>query len=106
MLEIISSSFTFLWNSFFALSGWQMVLWLIYTLYFLIRTYAYWDNASDLGVVQGYRRTAFSHDTHIRLWHLIRIVFELPMAAIGLCLPVLSRTLSFKVYEFKKEETK
>jgi hypothetical protein len=106
MLEIINSSFTFLWNSFFALSGWQMLLWIIYTIYFLIRMCYYYSNANDYGVVIGYRLTVFGRDTHIRLWHIIRLVFEIPMAIIGLLLPTIKRTLTLQVYEFKTEKKK
>lgn len=93
-----------IWGTWTALVGWQMALWVILLFYCVMRIYDFWDNAKDLGVVKGYRKSIFGYDTHIRLWHIIRIIIDLPMAAIGLFLPILSRTLTLEIHQFKTEE--
>lgn len=93
----------FLWNKFIALTGWQMVLWVVYLIYFVARTYAYWEAASDKGVWKGYRYVLIGKDTHLRLFHIIWGIIDVPMAAIGLFLPIITHTLTFKIYQFKKQ---
>jgi hypothetical protein len=101
---MIVDLFNFLWNAFFSLSGWQMVLWVMYLIYFVGRTYYYFDCAQDNGVIGGYKKVMFRNSNSIRLYHLFLIVWDMPMAVIGLFLPFLKKTLTFKVYEFKKDK--
>lgn len=103
MIEIIGL-FSFLWISFLALNFFQMALCATYALYFIIRTRWYFSAAYDRGVVDGYKYVMFGRSTHIKLYHILLIIWDLPMAAIGLFLPFIKRTLTFKLYEFKKEE--
>jgi hypothetical protein len=99
MIEFVN----FLWTEFFKLTGWQMVLWIIYLLYFIFRTYDFWCESTEYGVIKGYKKSIFGHDEYARLYHIIRIIFDLPMAIIGLFLPLLRDTLTLKVCKLNKE---
>lgn len=82
------------------LTWWQMILWVAYLLYFLIRTYGYW-NETQGGLRKGYRSMIFGNSKEIRLYHILLIIFDLPPAIIGLMFPTLRKILAFKIYEFK-----
>ncbi|MFS0905764.1 hypothetical protein AB3N02_22210 [Priestia aryabhattai] len=95
----------FLVTAFLALTWWQMGLWVVYMIYFLIRAYHIWDETSTYGIKKGYKHIIVGHnDKHYRLYHLVRTLFDLPPMAIGLLFPVLSKVLSLKIYTFKEEK--
>lgn len=89
-----------LWTTFISLTWWQMTLWVAYTLYFIVRSYAYWDKTED-GLWKGYRSVMFGCDKHIRVYHIVRFIFDIPPATFGLFFPILRKVLAFKIYEFK-----
>jgi len=80
---------------------WQVGLGVLYVLCFVCRTYHFYDNAMQYGVKQGYRVTMFGNDGYLRLWHLIRIVFDVPMAITGLFLPFIKKTFTLKIMKLK-----
>ena len=96
--------FNFLWNAYFSLTGWQMILWAMYFLYFVGRIWWYFCSAQEYGVINGYKQVMFGHGKALRLYHLLLIIWDLPMAIIGLFLPILKRTLTFKIYEFRQDK--
>lgn len=93
-----------LWTSFVALPWWAMILWCAYTIYFIIRAWNIWDETTDYGVAKGYKNVIFGYEKHIRLYHVVRIVFDIPPAIIGLLFPLLRKMFSLKLYTFKEEK--
>lgn len=95
--------FSWLWIKFTDLPWWAMVFWGIYFLYTLQRAYEIWTATTELGLWKGYR-FAFFNKKEIRLYHLVRIVVDLPAAIVGLFFPVIRKVFSLKLYEFKDEK--
>lgn len=96
--------FNFLWTAFFSLTGWQMILWIMYFIYFICKTYWYFVSAQEYGIIDGYKQVMFGRSNSIRLYHIFMIVWDLPMSMIGLFLPFLKKTLTFPVYRFQNKD--
>jgi hypothetical protein len=95
---------TAFWITFINLTWWQFTLVIAYTLYFCVRAYAFWEEQSDnKSFWKGYRRVIFGFDKAFRVYHIVRILFDIPPAIIGLTFPLLRKVLAFKIYEFKDE---
>lgn len=92
----------FLWFAFIALPWWAMTLWVAYTLYFIIRACEIWQATNESGMIKGYKYVFFGYKPkHVRLYHLVRIVFDIPPAIIGLFFPFVKATLRMKIYTFE-----
>lgn len=91
-----------LYQSWVGLTWWQMLLWGAYFIYFLVRSWAFWDETRDNGLWRGYKRLIFSYDKYFRVYHIVKIIFDIPSAIVGLFFPILRRILTFKIYEFKE----
>lgn len=94
----------FWWQTFVDLKAWQMILFVIYLIYFVVMTYSFYVNSMQYGIIKGYKVTIFDNDTHFRLHHIFRIIWDLPPALVGLFLPLLEEVFTFKLHEFKKDE--
>jgi hypothetical protein len=93
----------FLWVAFVALPWWAMTLWLAYTLYFIIRACMIWKATTEDGVIKGYKYVFFGYKPkHIRLYHLLRMLFDIPPAIIGLFFPLIKAICRMKIYTFEE----
>jgi|GEM_PF-6305177 len=92
---------SWVWTRFIELPWWAMLLWFVYALYFFIRAYHVWDETSDQGLVKGYRRVFFGHEKDVRLYHIIRIILDIPPALVGLFFPLLRFLFHLKVYTIR-----
>lgn len=90
-----------LWTVFTDLTWWQMTLWIAYTIYFVVRSCMFWGETEDTTLWNGYKRAMFGHDKYFRVYHVVKVVFDIPPAILGLFFPILRALLSFKLYEFK-----
>lgn len=94
-----------LWTQFTSLTWWQMILWVAYLLYFLIRSHSIWVLTSEYGIRKGYKYVFFGENPkYFRLYHLVRMLFDIPPSIIGLTFPFFKAVLKFKIYEFKPEK--
>jgi hypothetical protein len=95
----------FLWVSFTSLTWWQMLLWIVYALYFIYRTYSVFDQVNDYGLRKGYRYVFLGYyNKDLRLYHIARMLFDIPPMILGLTFPFFKRVLRFKLYTFKEEK--
>ena len=83
---------------------WQMILCGAYFIYFLIRSHDFWVSTDNSGILKGYKYVIFGYGKVFRVYHIVRILFDIPPAIIGLLFPVLKSILRFKIYEFKPEK--
>lgn len=97
--------FQWLYATLADLTWWQRLLWVVYLIYFITRSYKYWIE-TEHGLRKGYRRMIFGYNKEIRLYHILLIIFDIPPAIIGLTFPILKRILSFKIYTFKEKDKK
>ena len=92
-----------LWIHYTDLSWWAMGLWFIYIVYFIIRAIYIWNETSDDGILEGYKTVFLGRgQTVFRLYHLVRMILDIPPAVLGLLFPLLQKFLTLKLYEFKK----
>lgn len=96
---------TWLWISFKSLTWWQMILWIVYTLYFIGRSYHFWDETKHK-FWKGYKNVIFGYDEYFRVYHIVRIIFDIPPAIVGLLFPALRKLLAFKIYKLNKNDEK
>jgi hypothetical protein len=97
----------FLWVQFTSLTWWQMIIWVAYLIYFLGRSWKVWDACRDLGIKKGYKWVFFGSNPKVfRLYHLIRMILDIPPLAVGLLFPVIKAIFRIKLYEFKQPEDK
>lgn len=95
------------WTAFINLPWWAFILTIAYALYFVFRACAFWQEQKDNDSFwMGYRRVIFGYDKVFRLYHIVRILFDIPPALIGLTFPLLRKVLTMKIYEFKDEKEK
>jgi hypothetical protein len=94
---------SWIFTKFISLTWWQMILWGSYFIYFIVRTWAFWDETRE-SLWKGYKRVIFSYEKYFRVYHIIRIIFDIPPALLGLLFPILRKLLAFKIYEFKSEK--
>lgn len=92
-----------LWVKFWDLTWWQMILWVIYLLYFIRRSYEIYDSTSIMGLKEGYKDVFIGNDKSFRVYHIIRTVFDIPPMLLGLFFPILNKILSFELYKFKEK---
>lgn len=92
-------------TEFKALPVWLAVLAIVYAIYFFVRAYNIWEHTRDRGIRKGYRRVFFGYGNDIRIYHLIRIVFDIPPAIVGLLFPLVRKIFALKIYTFKKQES-
>jgi hypothetical protein len=84
---------------------WLLLIYLAYAIYFISRAREFWDATTNDGLRKGYKYAIFgSYPKDIRLYHIFRIVFDIPPAIIGLFFPAIRKILSLKIYTFKEEE--
>lgn len=96
-----------LWTSFTLLPIWAFVLWGAYFIYFVCRAYEIWHETSDEGLWKGYKNVFLGYRQRtLRLHHLIRMVFDIPPAILGLLFPVIRKIFTLKLYEFKDKGEK
>lgn len=93
-----------LYTKFTDLYWWQMILWIVYAIYFFVKAKWFWDSTSQYGLLKGYREVIFGSDRIFKVYHIVLILFDIPPALIGLTFPFLRRVLCFKVYEFKPDK--
>ncbi|EKS8371769.1 MULTISPECIES: hypothetical protein [Bacillus cereus group] len=93
-------------QAFLSLTWWQMILWVAYTIYFLIRSHTIWEATIDDGIAKGYKEVFIGRDKYLRLHHIVRIFLDIPPMAVGLFFPIIKKVLSLRLYEFKKESNK
>jgi hypothetical protein len=98
-------SITWLWATITELAWWQLILMAGYTLYFILRAWAYWDATED-GLWKGFRKVLFKYDTHFRVYHIVRILFDIPPMAVGLLFPVLRNVLKWEICSLDKGQSK
>lgn len=96
---------TWLWTTVRAFAWWQTTLWIVYTIYFGLRSWHFWEE-TETGLWKGYRNVIFGYEKEIRVYHIFRILFDIPPAIVGLFFPILRSILRFKIYEFKDEKAK
>lgn len=97
--------FSWLWAAWTELPIWGMVLWIVYLLYFLGRSYKIWIETSNEGIAKGYKYVFFGRNPkHIRLYHVLRMVFDIPPAIVGLFFPFFKAVAKLKLYTFKQPE--
>lgn len=93
----------FLWTAFWDLPWWGSAVVAGYTLYFILRACRIWSETSYHGIRKGYKNVFFGRDAkEIRLYHLIRIVFDIPPAIIGLLFPFIKSIAVMKIHTFKE----
>lgn len=95
-----------LWTSYFSLNWWQMLLWGIYFLYFVGRSWHIWNETDDEGILKGYKNVIVGRDEYFRLYHLVRTIIDIPPLVFGLFFPVLRKMLSFKIFKFDIKDKK
>jgi hypothetical protein len=95
-----------LYTKFTDLTWWQMILWGLYTIYFLSTAQKFWEETDRYGLVKGYMNVIFGYAKVFRLYHIVLIIFNIPPAIIGLLFPLIKIILRFKLYEFKQEPEK
>jgi hypothetical protein len=95
-------NFNWLWIAFTDLTWWQMVLWAIYVIYFVVRSWQVWDETTSNGIIKGYRSVYFGYKREIRIYHLIRMILDIPCLVVGLFFPLLRKIFAFKIYTFKE----
>ncbi len=93
----------FIWTRFIDLTWWQMILWICYLFYFGVRARDFWIETREGGLIKGYRHVMFGCDKYFRVYHIFRIVFDIPPAIIGLFFPILRKVFSYKIYTFKND---
>jgi hypothetical protein len=87
------------------LSVWQACLLGAYLIYFVIRVIRIWGAMDGEGIIAGYKKL-FINGRTFRLYHLFRMILDLPPAFVGLIFPLLNKVLTLKIYEFKEEKKK
>jgi hypothetical protein len=95
-----------LYTKFIDLAWWQMLLWVGYTIYFLIKSHDFWVETDRYGLWKGYKNVIFDNERIFKVYHIILILFTIPPAVIGLLFPLLKAILRFKIYEFKPDKPK
>jgi hypothetical protein len=101
---VVVEYLTWVWKSFIDLTWWQMTLWVLYTIYFLFRSFHIWDAVSDYGIRKGYKQVFIGCSRYLRLYHVLRMIFDIPPMIVGLTFPVFKKIFSLKLYEFKQEQ--
>ena len=96
---------TWLFTKFTNLYWWQMILWVLYLIYFGKRSLNFWDETTDKGIIKGYQRAIFGYDREFKVYHIVLIIFDIPPAILGLTSPLLKKILCHKIYEFKPDKT-
>lgn len=93
----------FIWIAWISLPWWAAILWVLYLIYFIVRACNIWYYTNEYGLIKGYKYVFFGDDPKdIRLYHLMRILFDVPPAIIGLSFPFVKAVFKMKVYTFKK----
>jgi hypothetical protein len=105
-MDFVVDNVSLFWIKWTSLTWWQMGLWIVWLIYFLGRTYHYWCEADERGFLKGYRKAAFGTDTHVRLWHILRMLIDIPSAICGLFLPFIRDALTMKICELKDDKPK
>ncbi|MEK5060885.1 MULTISPECIES: hypothetical protein [unclassified Paenibacillus] len=95
--------FVGLYTSFVSLTWWQMILWAAYALYFIVRACHIWSETRDEGMVKGYLNVFLGRERVIRLYHVVRVILDIPPSIVGLFFPMLRATLRLKIYEMKQK---
>jgi len=93
-----------LFTKFIELPWWAMILWVCYLLYFISRAYSIWYETTQNGLKEGYKREFFGYEKDVRLYHIVRIIFDVPPALLGLTFPIIKSVLRLKLYTFKQKE--
>jgi hypothetical protein len=90
-----------------SLTWWQMILWIVYAIYFLLRAYDVWDEVTEYGFKKGYKHILIGqYKKDLRLYHVIRMIFDIPPMIIGITFPTFKKLFSLKLYTFKDEKKK
>ncbi|MDH6674278.1 hypothetical protein M2277_004970 [Paenibacillus sp. LBL] len=93
-----------LWTQFTELPWWGMTLWGLYTIYFILRAWYVWSETSENGLLKGYKIVFIGeYEKTLRLYHLLRMIFDIPPAILGLVFPICRTIFTLKIYEFNKE---
>jgi hypothetical protein len=95
----------FLLVSFTSLTWWQMILWVVYAIYFIYRTYRVFDDVNQYGLRKGYQYSFIGYyKRDLKLYHVARMLFDIPPMILGLFFPIFKRVLNFRIYTFKEEK--
>lgn len=87
-----------------ALPWWGTILWIAYLVYFLYRAYEIWELTDKHGIAKGYKYVFMGNGRTLRLYHLLRMIIDIPPAILGLFFPLLRKIFSLKLYEFKEKK--
>lgn len=92
-----------LWTSLIALPWWGITLWVLYTIYFVGRAIYLYFEVQEHGLWEGYKRVFIGkYENTLRLYHIIRMIIDIPSAIVGLVFPIIQKIFTLKLYEFKK----
>jgi hypothetical protein len=92
-----------IYTKFMDLYWWQMLLCGAYFLYFVTRTCQFWDATDDAGLWKGYKKLIFRYEKAFKIYHIVRIIFDMPPAVIGIFFPFLKKVLGHEIYKFKPD---
>lgn len=94
-----------IYTTVLALPWWAMILWITYLIYFVCRVSDIWNETYRYGIVKGYRIIFLGHNGRVlRLYHVLRMIIDIPPAILGLFFPLLRKIFSLKIYEFKDKK--
>lgn len=95
----------FIWGTIVSLPLWATILWIIYAIYFTYRACQIWIATDEMGIVKGYGYVFLGYNQRtLRLYHLLRMIIDIPPAILGLLFPLLQKIFSLKIYEFKEKK--
>lgn len=96
---------SWIYTTLAALPWWATILWIAYLVYFLYRAYEIWEITDKYGIIKGYKIVFLGHNGRtLRLYHLLRMIIDIPSAILGLFFPLLRKIFSLKLYEFKEKK--
>lgn len=100
-------NFNILVQRFIDLTWWQMLLWVAYAFYFLARAYTVWEEVTHYGFKKGYKNILVGqYKKDLRLYHIIRMIFDVPPMILGITFPTFKKIFGFKLYTFKDDKKK
>lgn len=91
-----------LMQAFLSLTWWQMILWVAYTIYFLVRSHTIWEATTDDGITKGYKEVFIGRDKYLRLHHIVRMLLDIPPMSVGLFFPVIKKFFRYAYTSLKR----
>lgn len=94
--------FQFLTATIYELTWWQIILCAVYFIYFVYRSYQVWEETNYYGIRKGYKNVFVGERVkYLKLYHLFRMIFDIPPAIIGLLFPLTKVVLNVNLFKYK-----